>query len=164
VALRAPVPADADALMALVDACDATYRDFAPAGWEPPPARSARWAAELGRHRRWARVAIGEPARIVGLVSWEPAGTGPGRAPLPGMAHLGALFVDPAHWRRGIGTGLLDAALEAMRAARYARVQLMTIDGAPAEAFYRAHGWQRDGRSAFHQLVGLPTVGYSRAL
>jgi GNAT superfamily N-acetyltransferase len=164
ISLRAPEPADIDAMLALIDACDGTYREFAPAGWEPPPAGSARWVAELGRRGEWARVALEAPAGVVGLVAWGPAGTGPGRAPIPGIAHLSALFVDPRHWCRGIGTRLLDAAIDAMRGAGYARAQLMTIEGSPAEAFYRAQGWRRDGRDAFHQLVGLPAVGYALKL
>jgi GNAT superfamily N-acetyltransferase len=158
VSLRAPAEADADALIALVDACDASYRSFAPAGWEPPPAGSARWVTELWRGASWARVAADEPAGLVGLASWAPA------VERSDTAHLDALFVAPGHWRRGIGTRLLDAAVDAMRAAGFARAQLTTMEGAPAEAFYVAQGWQRDGRDAFHVLVGLPAVGYSRAL
>jgi GNAT superfamily N-acetyltransferase len=164
VTLRPPAAVDVDALLALVYACDLSYRDIAPDGWEPPPAGSARWVSQLGRRGEWARVAVGEREAVVGFVTWEPAGTGPGRAPLPGMAHLGALFVDPGHWRRGIGARLLEAALDAMRDARYARARLMTVEGAPAEAFYRAQGWRRDGRRSFHQLLGLTVVGYGRKL
>ena len=157
--LRAPVEADADALIAVVDACDATYVAFAPAGWEPPAAGAARWVTDLWRGPDWSRVAVVEPAgAVVGFASWGPA------AERPDTAHLSALFVTPSHWRRGIGARLLAASVEAMRGAGFARAQLTTLEGAPAEAFYRAQGWARDGRDMFHALIGLPAVGYALTL
>jgi GNAT superfamily N-acetyltransferase len=165
VTLREAVEGDGGALLAIVDACDATYAEFAPADWAPPPAGSALWVTHLWRGSQWARVAVDDAAdTVLGLVAWEPAGIGPRHPPLDGIAHLAALFVDPAHWRRGIGTRLLDAAVEAMRTARYARAELTTIEGAPAEAFYRGRGWRRDGRDGFHGFIGLPAVGYSLKL
>ena len=46
----------------------------------------------------------------------------------------------------------------------YEREQLWTPEGAPAEAFYRSRGWERDGRSEWHPWAGLQMVGYARAL
>jgi len=45
-----------------------------------------------------------------------------------------------------------------------AREQLWTPEGAPAERFYAARGWERDGRRAWHPWVGLTVVGYARDL
>jgi GNAT superfamily N-acetyltransferase len=164
VALRAPEPRDVDAMLAVVTACDETWREWAPEDWEPPAPGSAQWVSQLGASDRWTRVAIAPGHQLVGLVSWGPAREGPEWALVPGMAHLGALFVDPQHWRRGIAATLLGAATDAMRAAGYAHAQLNTPVGAPAERFYAAQGWSRDGRTRWHEAVRLPSVGYHVAL
>ena len=165
VELRPTQDGDVPAMLALVAACDETYRAWAPAGWEPPPPEAARWVSELGAPDRWTRVAVEPDGRVVGFVSWGTArDEGPLEQPLVGVAHVGALFVHPDRWRRGIGERLLGAAVEAMRAAGYAHAQLNTPDGSPAERFYRALGWERDGRDGFHRVVGLMTVGYAREL
>lgn len=163
VALRGVGPADVEAMLAIVAACNESYRAVAPDGWEPPPPSSARWVRELGTPDRWTRVAVASgDERVVGFVSWAPARDD--ERLVSGLAHVGALFVHPDRWRGGIGRRLLDAALEAMRAAGYARAGLNTVEGTPAERFYRAQGWKRDGRRRFHGVVGLMTVGYARAL
>jgi GNAT superfamily N-acetyltransferase len=72
--------------------------------------------------------------------------------------------VHPRAWRRGIAERLLNAAMVAMRQAGYARARLNTPEGAPAERFYVAQGWRRDGRERWHETVGLPSVGYAREL
>ena len=42
--------------------------------------------------------------------------------------------------------------------------QVSTPLGAPAERFYAALGWARDGRQEWHPWVGLEVVGYARDL
>ena len=75
-----------------------------------------------------------------------------------------ALFVRPDHWRRGIAAELLAAAEDAMRAEGYRWGRLFTPQDAPAERFYRAHGWVADGRLAWHHVLGFTVVGYAREL
>jgi GNAT superfamily N-acetyltransferase len=161
VSFRPPEPGDVDGMLALVAACDETWREWAPDGWEPPAPESARWVRELGAADRWTRVAVEPRGRVVGLISWDAARDGPQWRPLPGVAHVGALFVHPDHWRQGIAKRLLDMALAAMREQGYTRARLMTPDGAPAERFYAAQGWARDGRTRWHEVVRLPSVGYA---
>jgi GNAT superfamily N-acetyltransferase len=158
--LRAPGEGDVDAMFELVAACDETWRDWTPAGWEPPDPASARWVAELSASDRWSRLAVEPDGRIVGLVSWGPAREGAAFRTVPGVAHVGALFVHPDRWRRGIARLLLDAALDAMRSQGYRRATLNTPAGAPAERFYVAQGWHREGPVQFHRVVRLPSVGY----
>jgi GNAT superfamily N-acetyltransferase len=158
VRLRAAATADVGAMLAIVEACDASYRDWAPAGWQPPPAGSARWVTEFAAPDRWTAVAV-DGERVCGFVSWDPARDS------AGTAHVGALFVHPDAWRQGVGTRLLDAAVDAMRSRGLERARLTTLEGSPAESFYRTRGWGRDGRrDDFHFLMRLPTVGYSRTL
>jgi GNAT superfamily N-acetyltransferase len=168
VRLRPPATADAEAMLALVEACDATWREWTPAEWEPPAAGSARWVSELGAPDRWTRVAVEGEAegggRVVGLVSFGPTRVGPEWRVVPETASVGALFVHPDRWRQGIAARLLDAALAAMREQGYRRARLSTPQGAPAERFYRAQGWQRTGDARWHALLGLASVDYAREL
>jgi GNAT superfamily N-acetyltransferase len=158
VRLRTAEAADVDAMLAIVEAGDLSHRDWAPAGWRPPPPGSARWVKEFAAPERWTAVAV-DGEQVCGFVSWDPARDS------AGTAHVGALFVHPDAWRRGIATTLLDAAVDAMRSRGLERARLNTLEGSPAESFYRARGWERDGRrDAFHLLMRLPAVGYARTL
>jgi GNAT superfamily N-acetyltransferase len=166
VRLRAPAPADVDALLDLVAACDETWREWTPPEWQPPDPGSARWVSELGASDRWTRVAVdgADEGRIVGFVSFGPARAGPEWRVVPGTAHLSALFVHPDCWRHGIATLLLAAAVGVMRAQGYRRAQLNTAKGAPAERFYVRAGWERTGGERWHAAMGLPSVCYIREL
>jgi GNAT superfamily N-acetyltransferase len=161
VELRPPEAVDFEPMMALVAACDETWRDWAPREWEPPAPQSARWVTQLGATDRWTRVAVEPDGRVVGLVSWGPARTGPEWHAVPGTAHLGALFVHPDCWRRGVASRLLAAAVAAMRDEGFQRARLNTPAGAPAERFYVAHGWTRGSESRWHQVVRLQSVEYT---
>jgi GNAT superfamily N-acetyltransferase len=64
-----------------------------------------------------------------------------------------ALFVDPAHERRGIGRALFHAALGTLRDAGHRSATLPTEPGTRAERFYRAAGWTVIGRTAKGELL-----------
>jgi len=64
-----------------------------------------------------------------------------------------ALFVDPAHERRGIGRALLEAACESLRCAGHRTAMLTTEPGTRAEGFYRAAGWSAIGTSPKGELI-----------
>jgi GNAT superfamily N-acetyltransferase len=158
--------ADAEPLAQLVRACDATYREWLPAGWTPPEV-GPDWAARFTDPERWSLV-VEDAGSLVGFCSFRPAyeESVPGRlGPLrPGVAHVGAGFVAPEHWRRGIASRMLARAGAEMRARGYSRAVLWTPEGAPAERLYSALGWKRDGRRAWHDWVGVVVVGYEIAL
>jgi GNAT superfamily N-acetyltransferase len=164
---RRPAPGDGDALRALVAACDLSYLDWAPAGWTPP-AVATDWSARLGEPGRWSLCAFAGDD-LVAYASFRPArhepapgtATGP---PLPGLAHVAALYVHPARWRHGIGTAMLARAEAQMRSRGYGAARLWTPEGAPAERFYAAHGWRRDVRSGWDGWLGLQMVGYAKRL
>jgi GNAT superfamily N-acetyltransferase len=161
VVLREPVPGDLDAMLALVAACDETWREWTPADWEPPSPESARWVSQLGAADRWTRLAVEPDGRLAGLVSWGAARGGPEWRTVPGTAHLSALFVHPDRWRRGVASLLLRAAMAAMREDGFVRARLNTPEGAPAERFYAAHGWRRSEGSRWHAVVQLQSVEYT---
>jgi GNAT superfamily N-acetyltransferase len=157
---------DAESLAALVRACDLTYRGWLPDGWTPPEV-GADWAARFAEPDRWS-VVMEDFGAVVGFASFRqafeeavPGALGPR---LPGVAHVGAVFVAPTHWRRGIAARMLGCAEEEMRARAYSRAVLWTPEGAPAERLYGALGWVRDGRQAWHDWVGLVVVGYAKDL
>lgn len=157
---------DAEPVAALVRACDQTYRDWLPDGWTAPEV-GADWAARFAEPDRWA-VVVEDEGAVVGFASFRPAHEEamPGAlgAPLPGAAHVGAVFVAPSHWRRGIAVRMLALAEDAMRAQGYSRAVLWTPEGAPAERLYGSLGWERDGRRAWHDWVGVVVVGYAKDL
>jgi GNAT superfamily N-acetyltransferase len=160
--------ADGSAIGELMRACDETYVSFTPAGWSPPPV-VPDWHVRMEDAGRWSRVAVDAAGAVVGFVSFRQARSldppgGPAGEPVPGVAHVGALFVHPSRWREGIASALLARAEAAMLEGGYGRAQLWTPRGAPAERFYRARGWDPDGRSSFHDWLGLPVVGYAKVL
>ena len=68
---------------------------------------------------------------------------------------IAALYVDPAHWRQGIGHALVAAAIERMARAGWTEATLWVLDGnAPALAFYRAQGFADDGARTRHEPSG----------
>jgi GNAT superfamily N-acetyltransferase len=157
---------DAGALYELVAACDRTYLDWAPAGWTVPEI-SPDWATRFAEPQRWSLCAFDAAGRMVGFVSVKAAHAGatPGfdDGPLlPGVAQVAAVFVHPARWREGIAAALLDLAEAEMRLRGFGAAQLWTPENAPAERFYAARGWRRDGRFGWHPWIGLTVIGYAK--
>lgn len=117
--------------------------------------------------------------RVVGLVCFTQAvvqrtlPSPPGRParagvlgvePIPGRAHVSAVFTHPDRWREGIAAGMLSDAEAAMRAQGYREVQLWTPREAPARRFYEASGWSHDGREQWLAELALPIVAYVKPL
>jgi GNAT superfamily N-acetyltransferase len=166
VRLRDATPADRDDLVDLVLRCDETYRDWAGPELQMP----ARDQEIANWHRRFAdpaaRIRIAESdGAVIATCSWTQARGDHGIGPLlPNRAHVNAVFVDPAHWRRGIAATLVGEALAAMREAGFTSVQLWTPDGAPAQRFYEAAGWTLTGRRLHMQEMNLQLVMYELSL
>ena len=93
-----------------------------------------------------------------------PDGTVVTLEPIPGRAHVSAVFTHPDRWREGIAAALLALAEEAMRTEGYRTVQLWTPREAPARRFYEATGWRHDGREQWLDELALPIVAYVKAL
>jgi GNAT superfamily N-acetyltransferase len=183
-AVRAPAAGEVEGIAALVAACDETYRAWAPAGWTPPPPGREldRWRGRITDGTWWTRVAVEQDGRVVGLVCFTqavvqrtlpaPPGKLPIRPardlltlePIPGRAHVSAVFTHPDRWREGIADGLLALAEDAMRAEGYRQVQLWTPRDAPARRFYEATGWSHDGREQWLAELALPIVAYVKSL
>jgi GNAT superfamily N-acetyltransferase len=62
------------------------------------------------------------------------------------VGEIRTFFVDPAVWRRGVGSALMQGALNALRELGYDEAALWSFDAnARANAFYEHHGFRRDG-------------------
>jgi ribosomal protein S18 acetylase RimI-like enzyme len=81
----------------------------------------------------------------------------------PDVAELVAMYVDPDHWRRGVGNGLMRAALERLAGLPYEEAVLWTFkENDRAIAFYKRFGWRRDGSEKLHARTGEPAVRFRR--
>lgn len=156
--VRDLIPTDGRAVTALIARCEATYRDFAPAGWEPPQDHHADLHEKL-----WSRGGFDGQKRLIAIVVWEQF-CDLERGPLPGVAHVSAVFVDPARWRQGIAAALLSQAEETMIERRYHLARLWTSQVGPARRFYETHGWRHDGRCKWHDRLQLNVVRYEKRL
>ncbi|MGA7804566.1 GNAT family N-acetyltransferase [Bradyrhizobium sp.] len=87
------------------------------------------------------QVAQDGSSEVVGVVWVVPTG-------LQGIAQLHGLFVDPAHWKRGIGRVLFGAAVA--RAKGIKAGALMITAEPSAEGFYKRMGAIRIGEGPFY--------------
>jgi GNAT superfamily N-acetyltransferase len=167
VRLRPATRADVPALTTLVRRCDESARAWAGPHVPIPPeaGEELEWELRFARTGAWIHVAEDDDGAIAGVVAFANGQVSrEDRTLVPGLAHVSAVFVDPARWRRGIARTLLDAAEAAMRAGGYERAQLWTLEGSPAERLYSALGWVRDGRRDVYPPMGLDVVAYVKAL
>ena len=97
---------------------------------------------------RAARRTVVLVAEVGGVVSGF-ASVGPSRdedEPEGSVGELYAIYLDPAVWRRGIGSRLQEAALARLREAGYAEATLWVLAANTASrAFYERTGWRHDG-------------------
>ena len=85
--------------------------------------------------------AVGMALAMQGLAD---DGLGP---PVPGLCHVGLVFVLPQHWGTGIGRMLVDAVLREAADRGYARVQIWThLDNLRAQRLYVRSGFTPTGR------------------
>jgi len=84
-------------------------------------------------------------------------------------AEIGALYVDPDHWRMGAGSAMLSAALEKLDANGWRDAILWVLpENRPALAFYERFGFvveqgiekreERSGRSVIRLRIRLPAL------
>ena len=72
------------------------------------------------------------------------------------VAGIPAIYARPDVFGRGVGSALLDAAVEAMRERGYPEAVLWVLAGNDrAEAFYEARGWRPDGGRRAAEYPGV---------
>ena len=70
------------------------------------------------------------------------------------VALLDRLYTEPASWRRGLGRGLLDAAMVELRERGFREVTLWTAEWNTSRGFYEALGWALDGATRERAFAG----------
>jgi ribosomal protein S18 acetylase RimI-like enzyme len=91
-----------------------------------------------------------------------------GDMPPDGLMELRALYIDPIHWRKGLGKKLTRLAMEECRRRKVGRLVLWVLESnLGAQKFYQGLGFQRDGGvKVDDRIEGCPLVEwrYSRSL
>jgi GNAT superfamily N-acetyltransferase len=88
----------------------------------------------------------------------------------PGQERLGEVhgcYVDPDHWRQGVGSALMAAGIECLQTAGYPQAVLWVLaDNPRARGFYERHGWSADGGRKMFEVGDerYPEVRYRRSL
>jgi GNAT superfamily N-acetyltransferase len=92
---------------------------------------------------------VAEDGALVGMASCFAGRADDGTGPVvPGLCHLGGVFVEPRRWGEGIGHALVAAAVDQAAALGYQRVQLWTHESNErAQRLYRSHGFAPSGRT-----------------
>jgi GNAT superfamily N-acetyltransferase len=163
---RPATPRDATVVARLIAAGFATYRGFAPAGWQPrtPYQEEPEIYDRLSRGDVHARVAFAEP-ELAGFAGWMPASRGRPRRRIPGRAHLWSLFIAPQWWGSGLASDLLEWSVAGMRDSGYSEAQLWTPAAhARARAFYEREGWTATSLVQFSPELALDVILYERPL
>ncbi|MFF4955999.1 GNAT family N-acetyltransferase [Streptomyces sp. NPDC001222] len=135
--IRTALSADTQAVAALHARARATYYpDGLPQDGIDWP---AAWLSAVRRPDGQVLCFV-EQGRIVGVASFRVPEGSPGRT-----VKLFQFHVDPDHWRRGVGSELHAACVEAWQAdGRRTAVLDVHVDNRRAQAFYARHGWLPD--------------------
>lgn len=149
VTVRLASAADADAIGRVqVETWRAAYTGLMPdeaiAGFDVA-ARQRLWREGLSLPPRpgSATFVVEEGGQLVGFASVGASQDEEAEA----EAELYAIYLHPSRWDRGIGRALLQRAEEWMRASGFRLAVLWVLEGNErGERFYRAAGWEQDGR------------------
>ncbi|MGW6569374.1 N-acetyltransferase family protein [Streptomyces sp. NPDC054975] len=153
--IRHATPDDLDAIAALhLEARSTYYRAHLPATEYAGPEELARsregWSRAVERGDVLVAERDGVPA---GVAAYSRSDTG------DGTVTLTQLHVRPDHWRRGVGTELHTACLDAWRAEGLTEARLLVFEpNERARAFYAARAWTPDPdapRSGTHLVLRL---------
>jgi GNAT superfamily N-acetyltransferase len=166
-AFWAITPDDIAELAALVADAFTAYRAFAPPDWQAPSAGAQvevleRWITDPDF---WGELAAVDGRTPVGHTTFVPAERHSVRAARdPVVAHLGHLFVRPAHWGSGVAAQLLARAADAASGRGFEVMRLFVPVGqARARRFYAREGFALVG-DPFDLGLGLPLLEYKRSL
>jgi len=124
------------------------------------------------RQRQWREWLAAEPRPGSGTFIAELDGEVVGFASVgacredEAMGELYSIYVHASCWDRGVGRALIEHAEESMRAAGFAQAILWVMEGNErAERFYRAAGWEQDGRKLdTFQGAEVAELRYRKAL
>ena len=132
---------------------------------DPPQAgpRVPGWRRCLARPRVSTTLVACDVSAVVGFCTLRPA---PGRRGGDAAAEIWALFVQPSHWRRGVGRLLCERSCAGARGRVLAGVELWELESnAGARRFFHVLGFRPDGgKRVFleHAGVALRELRYRR--
>jgi GNAT superfamily N-acetyltransferase len=143
----------------------ATYRAWAPPGWEPP----TRVEMLLGMTQRFVKDGSW---CVIAFDGEDPAGHATARAERdehdrlrPGVARLTHLFVRRRFWGSGVADLLHERIIAGMGERGFRTACLWTPVGqARARAFYERNGWRPSGALDPVNDLGLELLEYVREL
>lgn len=162
---RDAAPDDAEAIARAVRRGFEGYREFAPAGWQPPDFERevGLVSVTLSDRASWCVIAERDGAMAAHCM-FAPAAHSFRGSEEPGLAHLRGLFVEPEWWGSGLARELHEMAIAEAAARGWHTMRLFTPEGHQrARRFYEREGWRQVGVT-FEIANGLPTVEYRRAL
>jgi len=93
------------------------------------------------------------------VLGWISAGPSRDAGALSSTGELWAIYVDPKHWRQGVGQRLWDEMEDQLRGSGFSAVTLWVLkENAKALAFYRSNGFVVDGIQKAVELGGTELV------
>ena len=163
--LRAVRPDDAEVISVVLDEGFASYRSFAPQGWEPPAGELEPLRTRLGDPDVWCFVAEAGGA-LAGHVSLMPASSHRRwPSPRPDLGHLWQLFVRPAFWGTGLATELHTRMVCEAGIRGFREMRLFTPLGqSRARRFYEREGWRSVGDPFDERGFGMELLEYRRPI
>ena len=94
-----------------------------------------------------------------GVLGWISAGPSRDIDALSSTSEVWAIYVDPNHWRRGVGQCLWDEVERQLKRSGFSDVTLWVLqENAGALAFYRSNGFVVDGLEKTIELGGTELV------
>jgi len=164
IAIRRAVVADAAAIAGVhVRAWQVGYRAIVPAAVlaaQSVSLRTAQWEGWLATgniHGESKTLLARAGASVIGFATVTT--TSPDDDLDDHTCELAALYVDPGHWRQGIGRLLMDAARDLGRTQGADEMSLWVLtENSAARAFYAHLGFADDDAINTHERSGEPTV------
>lgn len=138
----------------------AAYREILPAEFLDGLAIERRqeiWTNNLGERQTFV---VESDGNVVGFTRVAPAEDA-------SLGEIQSIYLDPAHYRRGLGGPLLTAAEQRLTEMGYAAAILWVfVDNPGARRFYEAMGWKAEHRTALMELGGrqLTEIRYRKTL
>ena len=134
-----------------------------PDEYELPPTELWREGLRQGLASEGVGALLAEvETTCVGQVVFGPVR---GADPPLGAGEIRSLFVARAHWRCGVGSALVRAALAELSGLGYRRALLWSLcESEGANAFYERLGFVRDGATQVRRQLGATEVRYAREL
>jgi GNAT superfamily N-acetyltransferase len=163
---RSATAADATRLAPVLVEGFATYRAFAPPGWNVPRTEEIVQILEarLDSPTVWSLMAE-RSSDVAGYVTLLPASDSRRPDDDPRLAHFWMLFVRAAWWGSGLASRLHGAACAAAAERGFTAMRLVTpAEQSRARRFYEREGWTAASPAAMDEELGLSIVEYRRAL